>query len=364
MRWFRRESADTYARSTDSRGSRRLDVPVYLDAGVALSLSASLGRGLVMESSVERAVADKTDTSLGASGGVPRLASIKSQFEGSQSVAVTESEVRKHTQESIFNNVRGLLEDAQLITTPQGWTEAEWRIGDFVDLRTERIVVPLVSVLARLRVIAEAFASFTDGLSPDALEKRIPQFLDRMRAAAVENSEQSSVQDHPAFDVVVSLLHETGEIAGALAGVIKQLEEEAEASGLVDVVMLERWREAAEVVVVASLDRDYVDDKLLRRLGQSNFGVLGKVIRTPEENTAFNAFRNSMFGATNQLPRQLSGFTERLKKLPNILGDAVFFAGEDGNMVVVDIVGSASAIAEMSPLLGPTVELFPIAIYV
>ncbi len=33
---------------------QRIDIPVYLDAGVALSLSASLSRGLVMESTVER----------------------------------------------------------------------------------------------------------------------------------------------------------------------------------------------------------------------------------------------------------------------------------------------------------------------
>jgi hypothetical protein len=362
VRWRRRTDAQIDAQSATRAGRPRLDVPVYLDAGVALSLSASLGRGLVMESSVERATADKTDSTVGASAGVPHVASIKSQLGGSQSVAVTESEVRKQTQESIFNNVRGLLDEAELLRTPEAWETFEWRIGDFVDLRSERIVVPLVSILSRVHVMADAFAFATTELSPDALERRVPQLLDQIREATAADSELSPVQDNPTVDAVIALLREIGEIARALSGVINRLEEEADASGLVDVVMLQGWNQMPQVVVVASLDRDYVDRKLLRRLGQSTFGVLGKVIRTPERSTAFNAFRNSIFGTTNQFPVLLSRLTQRLQELPSLLGDAVLIPDRDDP--VLNFVGSASALADMNPVWAyPSVELFPIAIY-
>ena len=116
-------------------------------------------------------------------------------------------------------------------------------------------------------------------------------------------------------------------------------------------------------MTVASLDREYVDPKLLRRLGQSNFNVLGKVLRAPEPGTAFNAFRNTMLGATNQLPVMLTKLTTRLIELPRLLGDGVF-VGDEEESVFLHVVGAGSAIAELQPLwLCPSVELFPIAIY-
>lgn len=266
--------------------------------------------------------------------------------------------MRKHTQESIFNSVRGALEADALLKAPVAqWADFEWRVGDFVDFRAERIGVPLISVLARLRVIAESFAFLTSELSTDSLETRIPQILRQLRAGASDGAEDASL------DTVLSALREAGEIAHALSGVVNRLETEAEESGLVDIVMFEKERAVSSVIAVASLDRDYVDTRLLRRLGQSNFGVLGKVIRVPEIGTAFNAFRNSMLGATNQFPVLLSRLTERLFELPLLLGDSVYIGDED-DRILLDFVGSASAITEMMPLwASPSVELFPIAIY-
>jgi hypothetical protein len=42
--------------------------------------------------------------------------------------------------------------------------------------------------------------------------------------------------------------------------------------------------------------------------------VLGKVVRAPADGTAFNAFRNSMFGATSQFAVLLSQLTDRLRE--------------------------------------------------
>jgi hypothetical protein len=261
-------------------------------------LSASLGKGLVWESSVEKAVAKNAEGSAGIRG-LSVVLPVDAQLGGSRSVAVTESEVRKQTQESIFNAVRHSLEANDLLRRPSSpWADAEWSIGEFVDFTSERIVVPLVSVFSRVRVIAEAFAFATTELSSQSLQTHIPQLFEQMRGG----ESNAPRDDSPDFDTILSLIREIGELARAVAGVIRRLEDEADASGLVDVVMFERHTTAAPVVVVASLDREYVDTKLLRRLGQGTFGVLGKVVRTPEPGTAFNAFRNSMLGATNQLP--------------------------------------------------------------
>jgi hypothetical protein len=364
MRWWRRAKSTDASNRELTGGPRRLDLPIYLDAGVALSLSASLGHGLVWESNVERAVSDGRTASLGARAGVPEGVSLKAELGGSRSIAVTESEVRQQTQESIFNTVRGALEDASLIATPGVWAEFDWQIGNFVDFRSERIVVPLVSVLSRLRVIADSVAFATSELSTESLEKRIPQLLEQMRSGEDgEIDDPSLPDDHPAVDTMLSWLKEVGEVASAISGVVNRLEQEADTSGLVDVIMLERRAETPQIIIVASLDRDYVDTRLLRRLGQSNFGVLGKVIRTPESTTAFNAFRNSMLGATNQLPVLLSRLTTRFQEIPQLLGDSVYLGDVEDN-VLFDFVGSASAVAEMSPIwICPSVELFPIAIY-
>jgi hypothetical protein len=165
------------------------------------------------------------------------------------------------------------------------------------------------------------------------------------------------------LDSVLSMVTELGEIARALARVLSQLEDEAGSSGLVDIVMFERQLDEPRAIAVASLDRDYVDTKLLRRLGQGNFGVLGKVLRVPQPGTAFNAYRNSMLGATNQLPVLLNRLTEQLYQLPLLLGDSVL-VGDEEKHDRLDFVGSASAISELQPLwLLPSLEILPVAIY-
>ena len=189
---------------------------------------------------------------------------------------MTESEVRKHTQESIFNSVRGSLEVNELLKQPTSpWADYEWRLGEFVDFTSGRTIVPLVSMLSRVRAIAESFAFAASVLSAESLQERA------------------------------------------------------------------------------------------RRLGQGHFGVVGKVLRAPEPGTAVNVFRNSMLGATNQLPVLLTRLTSQLTRLPALLGDAVQIDEDDeGDPVYLDFVGSASAFAELNPLwLYPSVEIFPVAIY-
>lgn len=327
---------------------------MYLDAGIALSLSASLSRGVALERSVQTAIAKEVRGAAKAQAGFLPV-SIDASVEGSRNSAVTENEVRMQTEESIFNGVRSALADAELLKSHStAWPDTEWRVGDFVEFTPGKIVVPLVSAFARLRVIVESLVLATAELSSDSLTKRVPQLLALMRSEADETTD---------FDSGLALMNEMGEIARAIAKVLSQLEDEAESSGLIDIVMFESQQEEPRAIAVASLDRRYVDAKLLRRLGQGNFGVLGKVLRVPVEGTAFNAYRNSMLGATNQFPVLLNRFTEMLYQLPLIFGDSVFVADEDGN-VRLDFVGSASAVSELRPLwLLPSLEVLPIAIY-
>lgn len=341
----------------------RLDLPVYLDAGVALSLAASLG--LVTESTVETAVVSDGKGGFRARAGVGAVLSVDGQIGGSRSVAITENEVRKHTQASIFNAVRSRLERTELLKLPSSpWGTSHWQVGEFVDFRAGRIVVPLVSVLSRLRVIAESFAYATTELSPEVLQARIPRLLHQVRSQtdSVEAGELT-IGDDTSLDGVLSLISEAGELARAVAGVIERLEAEAQTSGLVDVVMLEHHHDTPDIIAVASLDRDYVDSKLLRRLGQSSFNVLGKVLRAPKEGTAVNVFRNSMLGATSQFSVQLQQFASLLSQLTWLVGESVRL--EDGGKgTSFTIVGSAAAIMELNPLwLQPSIEIFPIAIY-
>lgn len=313
----------------------------------------------MFESSVERAISNDTAGSARARlGGLP-IADLGGDASIARSVAVTENEVRKQTQESIFNAVRSALrENGLLREMPATWRDGNWQVGEFVEFTAARTVVPLVSALGRARVIAESFAFMTAELSVESLERRVPQIYQQLRSGADEEDEEEWT-----FADVIAYIREFGEVARALAGVIQRVEAEAEASGLVDIVMVDDRSDASPVLAVASLDRDYVTTKLLRRLGQGQFGVLGKVLRAPEEGTAFNAFRNSMLGATNQLPVLLSGFSERLAQLPRLLGDSVFVGDENQN-VRFDFVGSASALSELSPLMiAPSVEIYPVAIY-
>ena len=61
---------------------QRIDIPVYLDAGVALSLSASLSRGLVMESTVETAVANERKANARARAAVAPVMSVDGEIGG------------------------------------------------------------------------------------------------------------------------------------------------------------------------------------------------------------------------------------------------------------------------------------------
>jgi hypothetical protein len=51
-------------------GPLRVDIPVYLDAGIALSLSASLSRGVALERSVQTAIAKEATGALKGRGGL------------------------------------------------------------------------------------------------------------------------------------------------------------------------------------------------------------------------------------------------------------------------------------------------------
>lgn len=349
----RRSSRSDSLRDTPL-GQRRIDVPIYLDAGVALSLSASLSRGVAVERSVQTAITKEAKRAVKWRAGTGAI-SAGATADATDKSAVTESEVRMQTEESIFNGVRTALSQARLISSPAGaWADTEWQVGQFVEIRPARIVVPLISVFARLRALVEAFVMATSELSTEALTTRVPQLLHIVQ-------EESDESDN--LESVLSMVTELGEVAQALARVLCQLEDEAESSGLVDIVMFERQLGEPSAIAVASLDREYVDTKLLRRLGQGNFGVLGKVLRVPEAGTAFNAYRNSMLGATNQLPVLLNRLTEQLYQLPRILGDSVL-VGDEENHVRFDFVGSASAISELHPLwLLPSLEVLPVAIY-
>lgn len=337
------------------RGPLRVDVPVYLDAGIALSLSASLSRGVALERSVQTAIKKEARGAVKSRVGVGPVASVEATADAARSSAVTENEVRMQTEESIFNAVRSALDETGLLKSPStSWAEANWLVGDFVEFTPGRVVVPLVSAFARLRVIVESLVSATGELSPDALANRVPQLLQFVR------SESDGSAD---LDDALALFTELGEIARALADILVRLEEEAESSGLIDIVMFEHHLSTPRVMAVASLDRRYVDTKLLRRLGQGKFGVLGKVLRTPEDGTAFNAYRNSMLGATNQLSVWLHRFTELLYRFPLIFGDSLTLTGEEGD-TLMHFVGSASAISELRPLwMLPSLEVLPVAIY-
>lgn len=336
-------------------GVGRVDVPVYLDAGVALSLSASLSRGVAVERSVQTAITDEAKSAVKGRVNVVPVLAVDATADAAQISAVTESEVRMQTRESIFNGARSALSGSGLLKSPSSsWVETDWRVGDFVEFTPGRMIVPLVSALARLRVMAEAVVLATAELSPDALSTRVPQIMELVRTGSDEST---------ALDDVLTLVTEAGELARALTGILVLIEDEATSSGLIDVVMFERQLSIPQVIAVASLDRNYVDTKLLRRLGQGEFGVLGKVLRVPEQDTAFNAYRNSMLGVTNQLPVLLTRFTELLYELPLVFGDGVTVRGEDGDSFL-NFVGSASAISELRPLwLLPSLEVLPVAIY-
>jgi hypothetical protein len=93
-----------------------------------------------------------------------------------------------------------------------------------------------------------------------------------MRARA----EDDRADTDPTLDIVLGLVKEVGEVARALAGVAQRVERESEATGLVDIIMFEQERDAPARVVVASLDREYVDDKLLWRMDRASSGCSGR----------------------------------------------------------------------------------------
>jgi hypothetical protein len=139
-----RQPSDVTDKQDDQR-VRRLDVPVYLDAGIALSLSASLGRGVVTESTVEKASSDEGSGVGRGKLGVAHLLTIEGERGKSQSVAVTESEVRRHTQESIFNSVRVALESGGLLRSASAWAEFRCISAPFLCRRSAQYAVLTMS---------------------------------------------------------------------------------------------------------------------------------------------------------------------------------------------------------------------------
>jgi hypothetical protein len=177
----RRRSSSSDSPRDSPIGQHRIDVPIYLDTGVALSLSASLSRGVAFERSVQTAITNEAKRAVRGRAGIGAVAA-GATADATDTSAVTESEVRMQTEESIFNGVRTALGQAGLVSSPAvSWADNDWQVGQFVEITPGRIVVPLVSVFARLRAIVDAFVMATSELSTEALTTRIPQLLDLVR---------------------------------------------------------------------------------------------------------------------------------------------------------------------------------------
>lgn len=283
----------------------KLTIPIYLNTKIVFDMLATLEDGFSQVKSFQTSKESDKENNIGADLGAGNLfalfsVGVKGGHKTSKSDTQTVAEEKTHTPVSLFQKLKSILEDDNLINRDVDSIS----IGDFVEIQGDFSTNPVIDMLSALKELIVLAELFSDDKN--------------------NNRNNQSKRDKMLSD---------NRMKTQIDGLIDSLK----ADGKRDIICVSN-----NIKVVLPTEDKYFLNNNMNEITAGNYKLLGKVVQVYKDNGSISLLRNTMFSKLKL--DQLNEFQGILKS-PELQP----FTGDEGLITSIE---------------APVIMIIPIAIYI
>ena len=267
----------------------KLTIPIYLNTKIVFDMLATIEDGFadvrIIQTTKSKNQENDIDANIGASNKFAFLnIGVRGKHKSHSGNGETIVEERTHTPVSLFQQLKGQLDNAKLINRDI----KNLNIGDFVEVQGTLKNNPVINLLSGFKELVSLANLFTDSKSKNNRGKK---------------------QD----------LLENNKLNAQIDGLIKGLQ----ADGKKDIIC-----EADDVSIVLPTDENYFLNNNMSEVTDGNYKILGKVIQICMEYGEISLLRNTVFSKLQ---------LDKMNEFQNLFSDPSLtqFVGEGGIKTVI-----------------------------
>lgn len=265
----------------------KLTIPIYLNTKIVFDMLATIEDGFAEVKNIQTSKSKNRENDIETNIGSNNLfaflnVGIHGNHKGNSSNGETVIEERTHTPVSLFQKLKGLLDNEKLINRDI----TNLSVGDFVEVQGTLKNNPAIDMLSGFKELMALANLFTDNKP--------------------KNSRRDSLMANSKFNA-------------QLDGLIKGLQ----ADGKKDIIC-----EANGVSVVLPTDENFFLNNNMSEVTDGNYKILGKVIRICIDDGEISLLRNTVFSKLQ---------LDKMEKFQNLFSDPSLsqFVGDDGIKTVI-----------------------------
>lgn len=234
----------------------KLTIPIYLNTKIVFDMLATIENGFadvkIIQTTKSKTQENDIDANIGTSNKFAFLnIGVRGKHKSHAGDGETIVEERTHTPVSLFQQLKGQLDNAKLINRDIN----NLKIGDFVEVQGTLKNNPVIDMLSEIKKLSLIADLFTDNKSKNSRGKKEELFGNKKFLAQLD-------------------------------GLIKGLQ----ADGKKDIIC-----EANEISIVLPTDENYFLNNNMSEVTDGNYKILGKVIQLCMEDGEINLLRNTVF---------------------------------------------------------------------
>lgn len=265
----------------------KLTIPIYLNTKIVFDMLATIEDGFAEVKNIQTSKSKNRENDIETNIGSNNLfaflnVGIHGNHKGNSSNGETVIEERTHTPVSLFQKLKGLLDNEKLINRDI----TNLSVGDFVEVQGTLKNNPAIDMLSGFKELMALANLFTDNKP--------------------KNSRRDSLMANSKFNAQID-------------GLIKGLQ----ADGKKDIIC-----EANGVSVVLPTDENFFLNNNMSEVTDGNYKILGKVIRICIDDGEISLLRNTVFSKLQ---------LDKMEKFQNLFSDPSLsqFVGDDGIKTVI-----------------------------
>lgn len=265
----------------------KLTIPIYLNTKIVFDMLATIEDGFAEVKNVQTSKSKNRENDIETNIGSNNLfaflnVGIHGNHKGNSSNGETVIEERTHTPVSLFQKLKGLLDNEKLINRDI----TNLSVGDFVEVQGTLKNNPVIDMLSGFKELMALANLFTDNKP--------------------KNSRRDNLMANSKFNAQID-------------GLIKGLQ----ADGKKDIIC-----EANGMSVVLPTDENYFLNNNMSEVTDGNYKILGKVIRICIDDGEINLLRNTVFSKLQ---------LDKMEEFQKMFSDPSLsqFVGDDGIKTVI-----------------------------
>ncbi len=262
----------------------KLTIPIYLNTKIVFDMLATIEDGFSEVKNVQTSTKNNRENDVEANIGTNNLfaflsVKVRGSHKTSSSGGKVTVEERTHTPVSLFQNLKGQLEEAKLINRNIN----QIQIGDFFEVQGILKTNPVIDMLSGIKELASLADLFTDNKTKNNQSRKDKLIADNR-------------------------------FKGQLEGLIKGLQ----ADGKKDIICV-----ADDVSIVLPTNENYFLNNNMSEVTDGNYKILGKVVQIYKDEGEISLLRNTVFSKLQ---------LDKMKEFQDLFNDPSLsqFVGEGG----------------------------------